>query len=269
MNQERNSELPLITVATVTYNAETTLGRTLESVQRQIYPRVEHLIIDGCSSDGTLGLVQRYVEQNSNAEVPHSIRLVQERDEGIYDAMNKALQQATGDYIVFLNAGDKFCNERTLSIVAKCACWHKGSPKNPAVVYGQTNIVDDDGNVAGKREHSAPEKLTSRSFLLGMLVCHQSFYVRTDLAREEAYNLRYHYSADYDWCIRVMKRAERRRLSFVNTHTALTDYLKEGTTTKNHRKSLKERLRIMAHHYSWPAAICMHGWFVVRTILRK
>ena len=93
---------PLITIATVTYNAETTLGRTLRSVAEQDYQRIEHLIIDGCSKDHTLSLVQRYVEEN---QARHNIRLVCEPDTGIYDAMNKALQAATGDYIVFLNAG--------------------------------------------------------------------------------------------------------------------------------------------------------------------
>ena len=98
---------PLITIATVTYNAGATLQRTLQSVACQDYPRIEHLIVDGRSRDDTLPLVQRYVEQNTMASVPHSIRLVCEHDQGLYDAMNKAIRQATGEYIVFLNAGDK------------------------------------------------------------------------------------------------------------------------------------------------------------------
>ena len=95
---------PLITIATVTYNAGATLQRTLQSVACQDYPRIEHLIVDGRSRDDTLPLVQRYVEQNTMASVPHSIRLVCEHDQGLYDAMNKAIRQATGEYIVFLNA---------------------------------------------------------------------------------------------------------------------------------------------------------------------
>ena len=102
-----------------------------------------------------------------------------------------------------------------------------------------------------------------------MLVCHQSFYVRTDIARTELYDLRYRYSADYDWCIRIMKRAERRRLRFLNTHLILTDYLSEGLTTKNHRRSLLERLRLMGRHYGWPRAILQHLWFVIRAIIKR
>ena len=103
---------PLITIATVTYNAESTLRRTLQSVALQDYARIEHLIIDGCSTDHTLSLVQRYVEEN---RARHSIRLVCEPDDGLYDAMNKALLHATGDYIVFLNAGDSLHSTDTIS----------------------------------------------------------------------------------------------------------------------------------------------------------
>ncbi len=260
---------PLITVATVTYNAEGTLQRTLESVAAQDYPRVEHLIVDGCSKDGTLLLVQRYVERNPARAVPHYIRLFSEHDNGLYDAMNKAIQQATGDYIVFLNAGDKLKTSQTLSQVAACMEWIKGDPINPAIVYGETDLVDNEGNFLRHRRLSAPEKLNWRSFLDGMLVCHQSFYVRTDLARKELYNLDYRFSADYDWCIRLLKTADRRRLPIINTHQVLTDYLNEGLTTKNHRKSLVERLRLMAHHYGWPAALARHLFFVFRAAVKR
>ena len=264
-----NPEYPLFTIATVTYNAVETLGRTLESVAQQDYPRIEHLIIDGCSSDGTLSLVQRYVEQNSSAAVPRIIRLIQERDEGLYDAMNKALQNAGGEYIVFLNAGDKLHSVSTLSDIAKCLSWRKSSPANPAVAYGDTDLVDDAGKFLRKRRLSPPDVLDWRSFRNGMLVCHQSFYVRTDLAREEPYNLSYRFSADYDWCIRIMKRAAKRRLRLVNTRLVLTDYLSEGLTTRNQRRSLLERLRLMAHHYGWLTAIRQHLWFVIRAVYLK
>ena len=102
-----------------------------------------------------------------------------------------------------------------------------------------------------------------------MLVCHQSFYVRTDLAREVRYDLRYRFSADFDWCIRVMKRAQKRRLKLVNTEAILTDYLSEGMTTQNHKKSLVERLHIMVEHYGWPTTLACHAWFVIRGIIKR
>lgn len=257
---------PLISIITVTYNAESTIERTLQSVEQQTYPHVEHVIVDGCSTDHTMSHVQRYVERNG--ERAHLIRVVREPDKGLYDAMNKGIQQASGDYLVFLNAGDRLHEATTIGQLAEKLAWqHNGS--NFAVVYGETDLVDDEGRFLRHRRLQAPERLTSKSFVQGMLVCHQSFYVRTDLAKATPYNLQYRFSADYDWCIRLMQRAERRRLRFLNTHLVLTDYLSEGLTTKNHRRSLMERLRIMGHHYGWPRTIAQHVWFVFRAVLKR
>ncbi|MBO4613243.1 MAG: glycosyltransferase [Bacteroidaceae bacterium] len=257
---------PLISIITVTYNAEPTIERTLQSVKDQTYNRIEHVIIDGCSTDHTLSHIQRYVERN--AQNRHIIRVVREPDKGLYDAMNKGIQQATGDYLVFLNAGDKLHADNTIEQLVVHSDWQTGRA-NYAVLYGETDLVDTEGNFLRHRRLQTPEELSSKSFRSGMLVCHQSFYVRTDLAKATPYDLHYRYSADYDWCIRIMKRAEKRRLRFLNTHLILTDYLSEGLTTKNHRRSLFERLRLMAHHYGWGTALAEHLWFVVRAIIKR
>lgn len=257
---------PLISIITVTYNAELTIERTLQSVESQSYPRIEHLIIDGCSTDHTMSHVQRYVERNG--ENKHLIRVLREPDKGLYDAMNKGIQQATGYYLVFLNAGDKLHEPTTIEQIVEQMRWQRNQV-NYAVIYGETDLVDNEGRFLRHRRLQAPEHLTAKSFLQGMLVCHQSFYVRTDIAHTELYDLRYRYSADYDWCIRIMKRAERRRLRFLNTHLILTDYLSDGLTTKNHRRSLLERLRLMGRHYGWPRAILQHLWFVIRAIIKR
>lgn len=258
--------LPLITIATVTYNAEKVLDRTLQSVERQKYPRIEHLIVDGCSTDSTLSHVRQYVERNTVPQ--HNIRILCEKDSGLYDAMNKCINLAEGAYLVFLNAGDKLHSDDTIERLVESIDWeHRGL--NPAIIYGETDLVDDEGRFLRHRRLQAPEQLSSRSFLLGMLVCHQSFYIRTDIARLYPYDLQYRFSADYDWCIRLIKHAERRRLRIVNTHLILTDYLSEGLTTKNHRKSLKERFHIMSHHYGTLAAVMAHLWFVVRGVFKR
>ena len=269
MNMTRGKSQPLITIATVTFNAEPTLGKTLDSVARQDYPRIEHLIIDGCSTDHTLGLVQRYVEHNTITSHSHSIRLVLEPDEGLYDAMNKALQLASGDYIVFLNSGDCLHSATTVSDVVRASGWEEGDFSNPGIIYGETDIVDPEGNFLRHRRLKAPEQLSWRSFQQGMLVCHQSLYVRTDLARTEQYNLKYRFSADFDWCIRLMRKMDKRHIRLINSHLILTDYLSEGLTTRNHRRSLCERMHIMAHHYGWASTIAHHAWFVLRAVIRK
>ena len=265
--------LPKITVVTVTYNAEQTLERTLQSVASQTYPRVEHLIVDGLSVDCTLSLIQEYAEDNSVCDTPHEIQFIREPDSGLYDAMNKAIDNANGDYLVFLNAGDKFHSDDTLERVVETVSSVHGNEFDeatwPAVLYGETDIVDDNGVFLRHRRLQTPEVLSWRSFLSGMLVCHQSFYVRTDMARQFHYNLRYRFSGDFDWCIRIMKDAQQQGQSLFNTRMVLTDYLSEGMTTKNHRKSLLERFRIMCRHYGYLTAIGQHLWFVLRLVVKR
>ena len=251
----------VITIATVTYNAEATLQRTLESVASQTYPYIEHLIIDGCSKDLTTELIHKYVDANAEQETPHDIRFIREPDKGLYDAMNKALEQATGDYIVFLNAGDQLHTPQTLEQLAK-----KVSEDMPAIIYGETDIVDENGLFLRHRRLQAPEQLTWKDFRWGMLVCHQSFYVRMDLAKQELYNLRYHFSADFDWCIRLMKQVNN---SIYNSQMILTDYLHEGMTTTYHKSSLWERFKIMTNHYGLTATILQHLYFIIRLFTKK
>ena len=94
------------------------------------------------------------------------------------------------------------------------------------------------------------------------LVCHQAFFPRHTLV--EPYDLNYRYSADFDWCIRIMKKAR----TLHNTHLTIIDYLDEGMTTQNRKASLKERFRIMAKHYGWISTAAHHAWFVLRLITK-
>jgi hypothetical protein len=139
---------------------------------------------------------------------------------------------------------------------------------SPAVIYGDTAIVDSEGKFLHLRRLRPPKQLTWRSFKQGMLVCHQAFYVRTDIAQQEDYDLQYRHSADVDWCIRVMKRAEEMRLPLVNANTILADFMEGGNTTQNHRASLKERYQVMCHHYGKVSTMVMHAWFLVRQLFR-
>ncbi len=261
------TEPPLkITVATVTYNAAALIDATIASVERQDYPWVEHIIVDGNSRDDTLAHVHRYQERNSVASVRHEIVCISEPDNGLYDAMNKALELATGSYIVFLNAGDRLHDAATLSRVARTA---QSREPLPAVVYGHTDLVDAEGRFVRHRRLAPPPRLTWRSFARGMLVCHQAFYARTDLARACRYDLRYRFSADFDWCVRLLKEAARRRLPVCGLGAVAADYLSEGLTTQNHRASLRERFAIMTHHYGLVPTVLRHAWFVVRAVVKK
>lgn len=257
-------------VVTVTYNAGQVLQRTLQSVFRQSYQGVEHLIIDGASTDDTLRMVEAYKQQSDAVEDGHKVIILSEPDRGIYDAMNKGLAQASGDYVVFMNAGDTFPHDDTLEqIVHHCKLAEHPSAELPGVLYGNTDIVDAEGHYLHPRRLQPPARLTWRSFRHGMLVCHQAFYARADIAKNLHYDLRYRFSADVDWCIRVMQETERMGLSLCNINMVVANYAEEGATTRNHRASLKERYNVMRRHYGLVSTLLMHVWFVVRAVIKK
>ena len=189
--------------------------------------------------------------------------------------MNKGLKRATGDFICFLNAGDFLPTTDTLELIADriTAEDAQGKAQKPGeaigVLYGDTDFVDNDGHFLRHRRLQPPERLTWRSFRHGMLVCHQAFYARTDIARQTTYDLRYKYSADVDWCIRIMKECERQGLALVNLHAIIANYTEEGQTTIHHRESLMERYRVMCSHYGRVSTFLMHCWFVVRAVIKK
>ena len=251
------------TIVTCTFNAEHELQRTLDSVFHQSYADVEHLILDGLSHDRSVEMAQTYKQRSDEARTGHEVVVCSERDSGLYDAMNKGIARAAGDYIVFLNAGDTFPSEATLEHIAHSI---GDGEALPGVIYGDTDIVNDEGRFLRHRRLQPPTKLTWRSFRNGMLVCHQAFYALATLAKDNPYNLNYRFSADVDWCIRVMKEAERRHLMLKNVDEVVVNYLDGGMTEKNHRVSLRERFSIMRRHYGLPLTLIMHVWFAVRQL---
>ncbi len=253
-------------IITCTYQAEKELKRTLRSVLEQTYKDVEHLIVDGASTDATLQLAQTYSTESQAQNNGHQVMVTSEPDKGLYDAMNKGLRHATGDYVLFLNAGDTFPSESTLAQVAA-----RAEEENvlPGVLYGDTDIVDNEGRFVRHRRLSPPKKLSWKSFMQGMVVCHQAFYARTDLAKQVPYQLKYRYSADVDWCIRVMKMAQKQGLPLCNVQIVVANYLDGGMTEKNHKASLKERFLVMESHYGYLQTLFMHAWFAVRSVLKK
>lgn len=232
--------MPLISVITITYNAALTLAPTLASVEAQTFRDFEYLVIDGASTDNTVALAAN----NSRAIV------ISEPDRGLYDAMNKGLHHACGRYVIFLNAGDAFSSPDTLQRYADAIA---AAPTEPGIVYGQTRLVDGARRYVGERHLRAPEQLTARSFLDGMVVCHQAMMVRRDLAPD--YDLRYRFSADYDWGCKVLKASPLN----VYIPDYVADYLSEGLTTANRKKSLIERFRSMAANYGLLSALLSHA----------
>lgn len=241
---------PLFTIITVTWNAANVIQPTLDSVRRQSSTDYEMLIIDGASTDDTLTLVR-------NAGIA-SVRVFSEPDNGLYDAMNKGIARARGRYLVFLNAGDAFADDTVLARLTVLAAG------NPGVIYGQTQLVDASRDVVGNRHLTAPKRLTADSFLRGMVVCHQAFVARRDLV--PPYDLQYRLSADYDWCIKVLKKSPSNAYA---GRAPIISYLADGMTTRHHRASLWERYRIMCRHYGTGKATLVHLSFIPRYLKRR
>ena len=247
---------PLFSIITVTYNAGKTIERTIRSVMEQTaLEQIEYIIIDGASTDNTLEVVRHCQLPTANCQ------LVSEPDTGLYDAMNKGLRMATGRYVWFLNAGDTLHSPSTIEqLLPVIARRPQADEANSSldILYGETDIVDHDGRFIAHRRLKAPAQLNWKSFRMGMLVSHQAFIVKRELA--PPYDLQYRYSADVDWCIRCMKAAK----NIHNTHMVLCNYLNEGLTTANRKASLKERFSIMARYYGWLPTVVRHGWFFAR-----
>lgn len=244
------SGTPLISIITITYNAAKELEPTMKSVSLQTFENFEHIIVDGASKDNTLEVARSFDNPK--------LKIYSKPDEGIYHGMNRGLEYARGKYIIFLNAGDTFASPDTLGHYAEKA--EEGND----IIFGDTVIVDDKGRILRKRHLDAPEILTVKSFARGMLVCHQAFMVRKELA--PAYDRQYRLSADYDWCIRCMKGTSPDKCA--NLHEVTIHYLDNGASEKHKLRSLKERFAIMSHHYGILPTLLRHLAFIPRAILR-
>ncbi|MBD1394073.1 glycosyltransferase family 2 protein [Mucilaginibacter glaciei] len=219
---------PTLSVITIVYNNSRDVERTMRSVFNQTYGQIEYIVIDGASTDGTLEIIKRYESRIA--------KLVSEKDKGIYDAMNKGLALATGDYVIFMNSGDEFYAEDTVVKVFATA-------DDADIYYGETEMIDDRLQSLGQRRHKAPDNFTWRSFKYGMSISHQAIYIKRSLAN--SYDPKYQLSADIDWIIRAAKKAKK----IVKVEGYVARYLVGGMSKSKHKQSLLERFDIMKRHY--------------------
>lgn len=229
---------PFISVITVVYNSGLFLERTIQSIINQTYDNIEYIIIDGGSADNTLNIIKKYEN--------YIAYWLSEPDNGLYDAMNKGINKATGDYLWFINSGDQIYSSDTLELI------FKNNNEYSDVYYGKTIIIDNNNIEIGDRRHKAPDSLTWKSFSMGMLVSHQSIIVKKEIA--SGYDLKYKFSADFDWVIKVLKRAK----SIHNSHLILSKIVDEGITKQNIIPGLKERFQIMKMNYGFLPVFFRH-----------
>lgn len=239
---------PTISIITVVYNNVRDIAYTIESVLSQTYPHVEYILVDGTSTDGTLAVIERYRHRIA--------KIVSEKDNGIYDAMNKGLGMATGDYVLFLNSGDALYDENTLAHIVELG-------QNADIIYGETKLIDEQRHIIGDRRHKAPVQFDWKSFRYGMSICHQAIYVKRDIT--EPYDLQYQLSADIDWVIRAAKKAKTTQ----HVEAFVARYLVGGMTQKRHRQGLKERYKIFKKHYGTIVNWINHAIIALRFIIYR
>jgi glycosyltransferase involved in cell wall biosynthesis len=245
---------PTVSIITITYNAERFLERTIQSIVAQQATDYEYIVIDGASTDGTLNIIRHYESQ-----ITHWIS---EPDRGLYDAMNKGLHRARGQYVWFMNAGDELYDPQTLRLLLE-----RISATSADVLYSDALFVRDDGGrrsgtPVGLRSavtpHVLPPTLTWRDMALGMKVCHQAFVVKRAIAPDYPTN---NLSADLDWEIRCLKAAQTVEfLPFV-----LCRYLLGGLSVQQHRQSLLDRFKVLVNHFGLLPTLINHGKILWRS----
>lgn len=216
---------PLISVVTVCYNAISNIEKTILSVVSQTYHDTEYIIIDGGSNDGTTDIVKKYSDRLTY--------WISEPDNGIFDAMNKSLKHITGEWVIFMNAGDYFCNDNVISDV------------------GFDKVCEDVGFVFGGYYGKYPFNLlrkmpirpfySNKSFYRGMGFTHQSVFVRTELAKQFGFDLSFKASADYNQIYNIY-RAGYKPLQ-TDVCIAVMD-MTDGFSQNNRRTQYEEVARI-------------------------
>lgn len=228
------TEKPLVTIVTVVKNIikegrEAFFNKAISSVRGQDYPNIEHLVIDGASTDITLTLLEKYQHLGW-------IRYISEPDHGMYEGLNKGIRNAKGKYIAFLNSDDYYCRTDAISKTVE-ALENTGAD----FAYASNELVSEDGDVYAVRY---PE---IGSFVAQMPFCHQTMFCKTSMLREMGgFDERYKSSADYDLVIRSILGGYR----YVDVEECIVAYRNGGMSEAQEERSNKEKFDIFVRHFN-------------------
>lgn len=217
-----------ITVITVCYNAAATIEDTILSVVDQIYPNIEYIIVDGGSTDGTVDIIKKYAAGGSeDGKHNHTItKWISEPDNGIYDAMNKGIDLATGDYINFMNSGDKFTDTSVLETAEQYMS------KRDDVYYGDTYRIINGAKILEK-----PFPFFSQTKKIKYPgICHQSTFVKSRLLKTLKFNIKLEIAADFQLLVRVFESKGK----FTYIPMTISNYDCTGISSVNNIQRLKE-----------------------------
>lgn len=248
MNNKVKKENVVITVITVCFNAEKYIEDTIQSVVQQSYQDIEYIIKDGMSQDKTAEKIKKYSDK-------HPIKYICSKDGGIYDAMNQAAEFASGEYVIFLNAGDLFASEKVVAQIVEQI------QKNdyPDLIYGDGFFISPDNTVLKQTMSKlATHKLW---YILGGSICHQCIFAKANLLKEFPFLLEYSICADREWMIRMLEKNKR----FVHADIDVAKCLEDGYSLQNITKyELETRKCIQAHF-----PILKYLWFLLEKLKKN
>jgi len=243
----------MLSVISIAYNNINGLKKTLEVFSDHSFNgALELVVVDGNSNDGTKAfLAEQHICNN----------WVSEPDKGIYNAMNKGLQMARGEYVWFLNSGDFAKDADTIRRLLEVL------ESRPDAVYAETMMVDEHWKPLGTRSEMStrklPEQLNWQSFRMGMNVGHQSFVVKRSLAAN--YDETFRYVADIDWMISTLKHCK----NIVKMEGILACFTLDGFSSKHRKASNNERYKVLQKHYGYLPNLFNHFKILLRKYLSK
>jgi len=218
-----------ISIITATFNAEKYIEETILSVLNQSYLNKELLIIDGGSSDNTLKIINKYINKIDF--------LVSEPDKGIYDAMNKGISNANGDWIFFLNAGDLFNNNMVLEKI------FTGQIVEKKLIYGKTLNYSELNHIS----YISGKEIVIENIYFKIQVSHQSIFFRTlEFKKLGFFDIKYTRAADHEWLVRFFKNYSKEDTIFIDE--IISNYMIEGEASNMPIKTYYEKLLLCLNH---------------------
>lgn len=207
-----------VTIITVCFNSLEMLKKTMQSVNTQTYTNIEYLVIDGNSTDGTPEFLKNYTGKLT--------KYISEPDKGIYDAMNKGVKMAEGDYVIFLNAGDIFAEDTTLETI------FNDKNYDSDVLYG--DVIKNGKVKIAEKPHNSHK----------MYFCHQSCFAKRECLVEFPFDLKYKLSADFNF----FKILTLHRKTFMQLNLPISIYDMTGVSNTRKSAGLKDNINVVKEH---------------------
>ena len=246
------SHPPKLSLITVCYNAEGVLEQSLQSAMMQDFQDFEFVIIDGGSKDKTLQIAEKF-----SSKIGY---LISEKDNGIYDAMNKGINAAKGDWIYFLNAGDSFYHTKVLSNI-----FEDNKFENYQFIYGKVQTKNEPTGI----DYVTGEPVRLKDFYSKYPICHQATFSKRELFKQiGSFNIKYKLAADTEWFARVFKTHVKSCI-FIDEIIAFYDI--QGTTYHKRMAGYREYLDFGKVHFPFLVSVKNHLfypllWFKVKLI---